>query len=210
MSPNPRQRNGRACEKSAEPMGGGGDRVCEGRAAGGSVEAHPQAGGGARTLELTLPGFATMSARQSTHLLWDRHSSPLSPLSQYGLEWIHSPATLAHPLDDGPAVVLDRDLSIAERQLGKDGKAWRRLMGPYAGELGPLRAGGAASGTPWIPRTPWLMARLGLDRAFLGHRPCQPAISQGAGRRLCLPAWPPIPSWLSTHRSARHSESYWV
>ena len=162
MSPNPRQRNGRACVVGAGPNGLAAAIVLA--QAGLQVEvfeAQPQAGGGARTLDLTLPGFRH-DVGSAVHPL--AVGSPFFsslPLSQYGLEWIHSPTTLAHPLDDGPAVVLDRDLSIAEQQLGEDGKAWRRLMGPYAANwvrfapevLRPVHL---------LPRTPWLMARLGL------------------------------------------------
>ena len=68
-------------------------------------EAEPQAGGAARTMELTLPGFHH-DVGSAVHPL--AIGSPFFsslPLPQHGLEWIHSPAPLAHPLDDGTAVV---------------------------------------------------------------------------------------------------------
>src|SRR3979490_2533399 len=73
-------------------------------------EAEPQPGGAARTLELTLPGFLH-DFGSAVHPL--AAGSPFFnslPLQKYGLEWIHSPAPLAHPFDDGTAVTLERDL----------------------------------------------------------------------------------------------------
>src|SRR5580700_8895797 len=74
-------------------------------------EAESQPGGAARTMELTLPGFHH-DFGSAVHPLGA--GSPFFsslPLSDYGLEWIHSPAALAHPLDDGTAVLLERKLS---------------------------------------------------------------------------------------------------
>src|ERR1700728_3517266 len=70
-------------------------------------EAEPQPGGAARTLELTLPGF-WHDFGSAVHPM--AVASPFFsslPLSSYGLEWIHSPAPLAHPLEDGSAVILE-------------------------------------------------------------------------------------------------------
>jgi phytoene dehydrogenase-like protein len=77
------------------------------------------------------------------------------------LEWIHSPAALAHPLDDGTAVMLERDLGEAKDSLGIDGPAWDKLMRPFVerwSEFAPeiLRP------VSFIPRHPWLMARFGM------------------------------------------------
>src|ERR1700731_3650636 len=94
-------------------------------------EAEPQPGGAARTLELTLPGFLH-DFGSAVHPL--AAGSPFFnslPLQKYGLEWIHSPAPLAHPFDDGTAVTLERDLREAELVLGPDGRRWRRLLEPF-------------------------------------------------------------------------------
>src|ERR1700684_3913548 len=91
-------------------------------------EAEAEAGGGARTLPLTLPGFLH-DFGSAVHPM--AVSSPFFkslPLADYGLEWIHGEAPLAHPLDDGTAVVLERNLQAAERALGADGQAWRRMV----------------------------------------------------------------------------------
>jgi phytoene dehydrogenase-like protein len=124
-------------------------------------EAEPQPGGGARTLPLTLPGFLhDFGSAVHPMALASPFFSTL-PLGDFGLEWIQPPAPLAHPLDDGTAVILERDLGEAERALGEDGKRWRRLFGPFAerwNELAPevLRP------VSLFPRHPFLLARLGL------------------------------------------------
>ena len=124
-------------------------------------EAEPQPGGGARTLPLTLPGFLhDFGSAVHPMALASPFFSTL-PLGDYGLEWIQPPAPVAHPLDDGTAVLLARDLHEAEAALGQDGKQWRRLFGPFAEhwkELAPevLRP------VPLLPSHPLLLARLGL------------------------------------------------
>jgi phytoene dehydrogenase-like protein len=77
------------------------------------VQAEPTPGGAARTMELTLPGF-WQDFGSAVHPL--AVGSPFFsslPLQDYGLHWIQPPAPLAHPLDDGTAVMLERDLGDA-------------------------------------------------------------------------------------------------
>ena len=76
-------------------------------------EAEPQPGGAARTLELTLPAFHHDFGSAVHPLAAGSPFFSSLPLRDYGLEWIESPAPLAHPLADGTAVVLERDLSAA-------------------------------------------------------------------------------------------------
>src|SRR5213083_869287 len=71
-------------------------------------EAEDTIGGGVRSAELTLPGF-THDVCSAIHPM--ALASPFfRSLRLDGLEWIHSPAPLAHPLDDGTAVVLERSI----------------------------------------------------------------------------------------------------
>ena len=124
-------------------------------------EAEPQAGGAARTLPLTLPGFLH-DFGSAVHPMAAGSPFFLSlPLHNYGLEWIHSPAPLAHPLDDGTAVMLERDLGDAEAALGEDGKQWRRLIGPFAERWKQL-APEILRPVHLLTRHPFLLARLGL------------------------------------------------
>ena len=124
-------------------------------------EAEPQAGGGARTLPLTLPGFLhDFGSAVHPMALGSPFFSAL-PLCDYGLEWIQPPAPLAHPLDDGTAVMLERSLDAAEIAFGEDGKQWRRLFGPFA-ENWKVLAPEVLRPVSLFPRHPLLLARLGL------------------------------------------------
>ena len=123
-------------------------------------EAEPQPGGAARTLPLTLPGFLHDFGSAVHPMAAGSPFFTSLPLQNYGLDWIHSPAPLAHPLDDGTAVVLERDLSDAEATLGKDGRQWRRLMGPFAEHWTEL-ATEILRPVHLLTRHPFLMARLG-------------------------------------------------
>ena len=124
-------------------------------------EAQPQAGGGARTLELTLPGFLHDFGSAVHPLAIGSPFFSSLPLQDYGLEWIHPPAPVAHPLDDGTAVMLERDLLDAASALGEDGAAWRKLMEPLASRWGEL-AHDALRPVRLLPDHPFLMARFGL------------------------------------------------
>jgi len=123
-------------------------------------EAEPIPGGAARTLELTLPGFLhDFGSAVHPWVVGSPFFSSL-PLQDYGLQWIHSPAPLAHPLDDGTAVMLERDLRDAEAALGGDGKAWRQLMSPFVEHWSDIAAEVLAP-IHLLPHRPFLMARLG-------------------------------------------------
>ena len=75
------------------------------------------------------------------------------------------PAPLAHPLDDGTAVVLERDLEAAKSSLGADGNAWGRLVQPFVEHWREF-APDVLRPLPSIPRHPWLMARFGMNALF--------------------------------------------
>src|SRR5580704_14195719 len=74
------------------------------------LEAAGEIGGGIRTAELTLPGFHhdVCSSAHPMGVL-SPYLSTL-PLDAHGLEWIHPPASVAHPLDEEPAVLLWRSV----------------------------------------------------------------------------------------------------
>src|SRR5512143_5706 len=87
------------------------------------VEARDEIGGGTRTAALTLPGFAhdVCSGCHPMGVL-----SPFFrtlPLDAHGLRWIHPPASVAHPLDGQPAVLLRRALDDTAAELGEDADA---------------------------------------------------------------------------------------
>jgi phytoene dehydrogenase-like protein len=124
-------------------------------------EAEQAPGGACRTLPLTLPGFLH-DFGSAVHPLGA--GSPFFnslPLAQYGLEWVHGDAPCAHPLDDGTAVVLERDLALAEKELGSDGRNWRKLMQPFSERWQQL-AEGCLGPVLRVPPHLFLMARFGV------------------------------------------------
>jgi phytoene dehydrogenase-like protein len=131
-----------------------GKRVCV-------YEANETIGGGARSAALTLPGFVhdTCSAVHPLAL-----GSPFFKnlsLTKYGLDFIHPPAAVAHPFDDGSAVLLRRSIDETASQLGRDARSYTRLLEPIVRDweilapelLGPIH----------FPRHPFAMARFGLN-----------------------------------------------
>ncbi|MCC6176023.1 MAG: NAD(P)/FAD-dependent oxidoreductase [Chloroflexi bacterium] len=123
-------------------------------------EAASVTGGGARSEPLTRPGFVhdVCSAVYPLGI-----GSPLFrrlPLAQYGLEWIQPDAPLAHPLDDGTAVLLERSTRATGRWLGADAAAWRRLMDPFVARWAPLSH--EVLGPLHLPGHPVLLGRFGL------------------------------------------------
>jgi phytoene dehydrogenase-like protein len=128
-------------------------------------EAERTPGGAVRSIELTLPGFVHDFGSAVYPLGIGSPFFSSLPLHEHGLEWVHSPAPLAHPLDDGTAVVLEQYLDAATVALEADGETWRALMQPFVKrwrEFAPevLRP------VLQIPRHPWLLARFGMT-AFL-------------------------------------------
>jgi phytoene dehydrogenase-like protein len=128
-------------------------------------EAQPQPGGAARTLQLTLPGFLHDFGSAVYPLAAGSPFFSSLPLHAHGLQWIHSPATLAHPFDDGTAITLERDLRDTETTLAPDGKRWRTLMQPLA-ERWPVLAAEILRPVNVFTAHPFLLARFGLT-AFL-------------------------------------------
>lgn len=124
-------------------------------------EAKETPGGGCRSAELTLPGFTHDVCAAVLPL---GISSPFLrslPLGEGGLGWVHSPAPLAHPLDDGSAVLLERDLEATVAGLGPDAEAWRGLVGPLAKAWFGLAEDLLAPPLHWV-RHPVAYARFGL------------------------------------------------
>jgi phytoene dehydrogenase-like protein len=124
-------------------------------------EAQPTPGGAVRTMELTLPGFLHDFGAAVFPLGAGSPFFSSVPLEKHGLEWIQPPAPIAHPLDNGTAVVLERNLEDAKRVLGPDGQAWSDLLQPFV-ERWPEFAAEILGPLPLLPKHPLLMARFGL------------------------------------------------
>jgi phytoene dehydrogenase-like protein len=124
-------------------------------------EAEAEAGGAARTLPLTLPGFKHDFGSAVYPMAAGSPFFSALPLEEYGVTWVHGDAPLAHPLDDGTAAMLERDLEDTVRELGADGRSWSGLVRPVVDHW--ARFAEDSLGPPLrFPRHPFLMARFGL------------------------------------------------
>lgn len=146
------------------------------------LEAAETVGGGLRSAPLTLPGFVH-DVCAAIHPL--AAASPFFrslPLADHGVTWIEPDAALAHPLDDGQALLLERSLPRTGGALGADGGAYVDLMTPLARHweplmdmlLGPLR----------LPRHPLLLARFGLSGLRSAQTLAESWFSGAAARAL--------------------------
>ncbi|MBC7973963.1 MAG: NAD(P)/FAD-dependent oxidoreductase, partial [Myxococcales bacterium] len=141
-------------------------------------EAETTIGGGMRSAELTLPGFVH-DVCSAIHPL--ARASPFFStlgLERHGLEWIEPPISLAHPLDDGSAALVRRDLDETAASLGRDGAAYRRLVGPTVGRWDALIVDVLAPfHIPLRPRPGRVVEDLRVGQPVgehLGRRPVEP------------------------------------
>jgi phytoene dehydrogenase-like protein len=140
------------------------------------LEAAETVGGGVRSAELTLPRFLH-DVCSAVHPL--AAGSPCFrelPLAQHGLDLLHPPAPLAHPLDDGTAVMLERSVEETAAGLGPDAEAYRELMAPLV-DRGDLLEPFLLGRSP-ISRHPFAAARF----AALGLRSAVGLASRFDGR----------------------------
>ena len=96
------------------------------------LEGSETIGGGARTAETVLPGY------------WHDVCSAVHPmglaspffrafdLDAHGVEMLQPDVAYAQPLDGGRAGLAWTDLDRTVEGLGRDGRAWRSLLGPLA------------------------------------------------------------------------------
>jgi phytoene dehydrogenase-like protein len=111
------------------------------------VEGSATLGGGVRSAALTLPEFVHDTCSSVYPMAAAVAFMRDLPLDQHGLRWVHPPALLAHPFDDGSAAVLEKSVDATADHLGPDAAAYRRLLGPlveraetlFAELIGPFR-----------------------------------------------------------------------
>jgi phytoene dehydrogenase-like protein len=125
------------------------------------IEAADSVGGGARSQELTLPGFVH-DVCSAIH--------PMARISPFlrsvralktRLEWIQPPAAVAHPLDGGDLALLEPSLDVTASALGDDGPAWRALHAPIVNRADTIFSD--LLGPPCWPRDPLGFVSFGLS-----------------------------------------------
>jgi phytoene dehydrogenase-like protein len=125
------------------------------------LEAQDEPGGGVRTEELTLPGFAhdVCSAVHPMAL-----ASPA--FADLDVEWVQPEVPFAHPLDGGRSVIVERSVNATADRLGHDGAAYRSLMQRIADGAPSIVGavlGGRSLPRPTVPLV--LYAALGIRSA---------------------------------------------
>jgi len=147
------------------------------------LEASETIGGGTRTADLTLPGFHhdVCSSAHPLGILSPYFAT--LPLAEHGLRWLQSAASVAHPLDGQPPVMLGPSLRATAEGLGRDAAAYRRLVSPLLRHPHELLT--EVLGPAHLPRHPFVLARFGvpalLPAATLGR-----ALFRGGRARALL------------------------
>lgn len=125
------------------------------------VEAADRIGGGARTDELTLPGFHHDVCAAIHPLAAGSPAFAPFDLEVRGLEFVHPQLALAHPLPGGRAAVLDRAWDTTAGSIGRDAPRWRRALGPSVARFGDL-IDELSGPLLHVPRHPLTLARFGV------------------------------------------------
>jgi phytoene dehydrogenase-like protein len=130
--------------------------------AGLTVEVHEgadTAGGGCRTEELTLPGYAHDVCSTVHPLL---AASPFFGRARLqGLKLLTPELAFAHPLEGGRAAAVSASVTNTAASLGADGRVYRRLLEPLVAECDAIIES-ALSPLIALPRHPLAMTRFGL------------------------------------------------
>ena len=156
------------------------------------VEAEHQLGGGARTFELTLPGFRHDICSAAHPLGFASPFFRKLPLAEHGLEWIHPPLSLAHPLDTGEAGVLDQVGRRHCRQIGQRRTGVQTLDGRLRRALG-RRIGRRACAPHSHSETSPAHGAFGLVRRPFRRRIIEIAVPRKTRRRRFWRVLPPMP-----------------
>jgi phytoene dehydrogenase-like protein len=161
-------------------------------------ESEATIGGGVRSAELTLPGFVHDVCAAVFPLAAASPFFRTLPLAAHGLEWIEPEAALAHPFDDGAAVLVFRSVERTAEGLGHDRSAYESLMRPLAARLAPMRLGfralrsasAVAGGFFGGERTRALFAGLAAHSAMPLERPLTAGVALVLAALAHITGWP--------------------
>jgi phytoene dehydrogenase-like protein len=92
------------------------------------LEAAEHPGGGLRSEQLTLPGFVHDLGATVHALGLASPAMRALDLQAHGLELVHPPTPLGHAIDAGRSAMLHRSIDETAEGLGRDGRAWRRML----------------------------------------------------------------------------------
>jgi len=133
-------------------------------------ERNAQLGGACSTGELTLPGFHHDLGSSVYPLGVCSPFFKSLPLEAHGLRWIEPPSPLAHPFDDGTALLLHHSLKETASQFTHyDYRAWRALFAPTVRDW-PKLVDGVTHPLLRLPRNPVAMATFGVAAMLPAQR----------------------------------------
>jgi len=125
-------------------------------------ERNAQIGGACATAEVTLPGFRHDLGASVYPLGVASPFFRALPLADFGLRWIEPDAPLAHPLDDGTAVLLEHSLEATAAQFSAhDARAWRLLLASSVRDW-PKLVNEVTRPLLRLPSSPFVMATFGV------------------------------------------------
>lgn len=125
------------------------------------LEGRPTVGGGARSAELTLPGFVHDVCSAIHPLGVDSGFFKTLPLAEHGLSYILPPVMAAHPFDNGRAAGLYQSIEETARTLGDDRRRYLSCLQPLV-SLWPRIANDVLAPLRW-PGDPAAFARFGMQ-----------------------------------------------
>ncbi|HEY2263056.1 MAG TPA: NAD(P)/FAD-dependent oxidoreductase [Streptosporangiaceae bacterium] len=197
-------------------------------------EAADTPGGGARTQELTLPGFRHDPCAAVHPLAAGSPVLRALDLERHGLSWIHPDLPLAHPFPDGQAAVLARTAAETAASLGDadsvnhdaslndaaggpdDGAMYLRMMTPFLGRWDALAADVLRAPLSGWPRHPLLFGGFGLlaclpatvlARFFAGER--AKGLLAGLAAHVAAPLTSPVTSGIALMFALAAHEGGW-
>jgi phytoene dehydrogenase-like protein len=165
------------------------------------IEGAATPGGGCRTEELTLPGF-WHDVCSAVHPL--AGASPFftgTDLAAFGVRLLTPKVAFAHPLDGGRAAAAVGSVGETAAELGPDGPAYRKLIGPLAQDLPLILPAVLGPLGRTLPAHPLAMARFGaegllpasvLSRRFRGDE--AKSLLAGTAAHAMLPLSQPLTS----------------
>ena len=179
-------------------------------------EAADTVGGGARTEELTLPGFRHDPCAAVHPLAVGSPVLRALGLGRHGLSWVHPELALAHPFPDGSAAILARSVTETARALGADEDRYRRLMAPFLGRWDALAADILRAPLTRFPAQPLAYGWFGLlsalpvaalARAFSGER--ARGLLAGLAAHVTAPLTSPLTSGVALMFALAAHERGW-
>src|SRR5699024_10104946 len=122
------------------------------------LDAADRPGGGMRSAEVTVPGVVHDLCSAFHPMAQASPFFSALDLERHGLRWKHAEIELAHPLANGRAAFLWRDMERTADAMGTDGLAWRLLLEPNV-QTAPEVFDTIMNPLTRVPRHPWVAAK---------------------------------------------------